>query len=322
MAFGKKKTVLMKAVSEMKDADYSQTPELGGMYKRLSSGRKQFTDVLDKNIKAVMLISSLDLTMQHHTEQIMEISRSVAAATESIFGAVDGSSISDGRANNQQEELTNTIISVSEEMSEVYKKIEVGQDELTAIKELSKQTIQISQEMQRDMNELFEVINQIPSDYRHFPADIFRHFTKHQALSRIVQHRAPIAPHLLQYPVGKPPKTEHINIHNPLLWMSLHQIHLCLHRKLVRHNHEKIRLWLFHGTPYHFIMQLCTLPRPRSPEVKSKSHTITMPFFYLFPNLLKKRNHFFHRCEHQIRLDLCSGQILHGCFPAKHQHTF
>ena len=161
MAFGKKKTVLMKAVSEMKDADYSQTPELGGMYKRLSSGRKQFTDVLDKNIKAVMLISSLDLTMQHHTEQIMEISRSVAAATESIFGAVDGSSISDGRANNQQEELTNTIISVSEEMSEVYKKIEVGQDELTAIKELSKQTIQISQEMQRDMNELFEVINQM-----------------------------------------------------------------------------------------------------------------------------------------------------------------
>ena len=117
MAFGKKKTVLMKAVSEMKDADYSQTPELGGMYKRLSSGRKQFTDVLDKNIKAVMLISSLDLTMQHHTEQIMEISRSVAAATESIFGAVDGSSISDGRANNQQEELTNTIISVSEERS-------------------------------------------------------------------------------------------------------------------------------------------------------------------------------------------------------------
>ncbi len=108
-----------------------------------------------------MLISSLDLTMQHHTEQIMEISRSVAAATESIFGAVDGSSISDGRANNQQEELTNTIISVSEEMSEVYKKIEVGQDELTAIKELSKQTIQISQEMQRDMNELFEVINQM-----------------------------------------------------------------------------------------------------------------------------------------------------------------
>ena len=85
----------------------------------------------------------------------------MAAATESIFGAVDGSSISDGRANNQQEELTNTIISVSEEMSEVYKKIEVGQDELTAIKELSKQTIQISQEMQRDMNELFEVINQM-----------------------------------------------------------------------------------------------------------------------------------------------------------------
>lgn len=157
MAVGKKKAVLMKAVSELKAEDYSKMPELGEIYKRLSGGRKQFAEVLDKNIKAVMQISSLDLTMQHHTEQIMEIARSVAAATESIFGAIDSQAVSGGRTNSQ-EELTNTIIHVSEEMNEVNKKIEVGQEELTSIRELSGQTIEISKKMQRDMNALFDVI--------------------------------------------------------------------------------------------------------------------------------------------------------------------
>lgn len=160
MAGGKRKAVLMKAVSELKEADYSKVPELDSIYKRLSTGRKQFAEVLDKNIKAVMLISSLDLTMQHHTEQIMEIARNVAAATESIFGAIENPAVSNGRTNSQ-EELTNTIIHVSEEMSEVHKKIETGQEELTSIKELSRQTIEISREMQKDMDELFEVINRM-----------------------------------------------------------------------------------------------------------------------------------------------------------------
>lgn len=157
MAVGKKKAVLMKAVSELKAEDYSKAPELGDIYNRLVNGRKQFAEVLDKNIKAVMQISSLDLTMQHHTDQIMEIARNVAAATESIFGAIENSAVSEGRTNSQ-EELTNTIIHVSEEMNEVNKKIEVGQNKLTSIKELSGQTIEISREMQKDMNELFDVI--------------------------------------------------------------------------------------------------------------------------------------------------------------------
>lgn len=157
MAVGKKKAVLMKAVSELKAEDYSKMPELEEIYKRLANGRKQFAEVLDKNIKAVMQISSLDLTMQHHTDQIMEIARSVAAATESIFGALENSAVSDARVNSQ-EELTNTIIHVSEEMNEVNKKIEVGQEELTSIKELSGQTIEISRKMQKDMNALFDVI--------------------------------------------------------------------------------------------------------------------------------------------------------------------
>lgn len=156
MAIRKTKATLMKAVSELKETDYSKEPELGKIYRRLLSGRQQFAEVFEKNIKAVMQISSLDLTMQHQTEKIMDISQRVTRATETIFGASGSSS-----SNNQHEELTNTIISVSEKTDEVYRRIETGQEELTMIKELSDQTIQVSLQMQKDMDELINIINSI-----------------------------------------------------------------------------------------------------------------------------------------------------------------
>ncbi len=158
MRIENKKTALIKAVSELKKADYSGEPELNAIYRRLTNGRKQFATIFEKNIKAVMEISSLDLKMQHQTEEIMNISRNVAKATETIFGISSEYTMS-GRANNQHEELTSTIVQVSSETEEVYRKIEAEQQELTTIKELSDQTIDVSTEMKQDMNELLKVIN-------------------------------------------------------------------------------------------------------------------------------------------------------------------
>ena len=116
MAMKNRKTALMKAVSTLENADYSREPELNSIYQRLSRGRKQFAELFEKNIKAVMQISSLDLTMQHQTDKIIEIASKVTKATETIFGAAAG------HANNQHEELTNTIIKVSEETDEVHQR--------------------------------------------------------------------------------------------------------------------------------------------------------------------------------------------------------
>ena len=159
MKIGNKKSELIQAVSELKKADYSKEPELNAIYRRLANGRKQFADIFEKNIKAVMEISSLDLKMQHQTEEIMNISQDVAKATETIFGTSEYTAI--GTANNQHEELTNTIVQVSSKTEEVYQRIETGQNELTTIKELSTQTIHISTEMQQDMDELLRVINRM-----------------------------------------------------------------------------------------------------------------------------------------------------------------
>lgn len=157
MVIGKKKSYLMKAVSESRKEDDTRVPELEGMYRRLANGRRQFAEVLDKNMKAVMQISSLDLTMQHYINQIIEMSHNVSTATETIFREIESSDKE--RRRNSQEELTNTIIHASEEMNEVHKKIEVGQEELTTVKKLSGQMMEISEEMQRDMEALFEIID-------------------------------------------------------------------------------------------------------------------------------------------------------------------
>lgn len=155
-----KKAALIKSFSELKEADYTKAPELNDMYQRLKNGRNQLAEVFDKNIKAVMQISSLDLTMQYQTEKIIDISRKIERASERIFG-VSGNSAFMGDANNQHTELTNTIIDVASATDDVYRKIEEGQDELTTIKELSSQSIQISQKLQKDMDGLFKIIDNI-----------------------------------------------------------------------------------------------------------------------------------------------------------------
>ena len=152
----RKKSDLVKSFSELKEADYSKEPELKEMYQRLQNGRGQLAKVFDENIKAVMQISSLDLTMQYQTRKVMDISRKIKMASERIFGTD-----TIGAAENQHTELTNTIIDVASETDDVYRKIEEGQNELTAIKELSEQTIEISRKLQHDMDGLFQIIDNI-----------------------------------------------------------------------------------------------------------------------------------------------------------------
>lgn len=159
MAFIKKQPDLIDSLSELKEADYSKNPKIGDIYKRLIKGRKQFENVMDKDISAVMQISSLDLTLEQYTDDLMDISNEVADSTEVISKAAEESSLVASQVNSQHEDLTRTIIQAAEDTGEVHKKIESGQDELSAIKDLSTNTINNSKEMQKDMDALLEIIN-------------------------------------------------------------------------------------------------------------------------------------------------------------------
>lgn len=155
----KKKTNLIKAISQLQEANYATNPELEDIYQRLVSNREQFHGVMSKNMHAVMEISSLDLSLKHHTDHMIDVSHHVADATHIISDAAEECSSVAAMVNSQHEELTHTIIEASDETEEVYRKIEAGQQELTGIKVLSEQTIETSKVMQKDMDELLGVIN-------------------------------------------------------------------------------------------------------------------------------------------------------------------
>ena len=159
MILGKKKTDLVHSVAQLQDADYTKQPALGDIYKRISNGRIQFEEAFANDIHAVMEISSLELSLKHHTDHMSALSHNVADATSIISDAASESATIAGQVNEQHEELTNTIIEASEQTDNVHKAIESSQVELTTVKELSDQTIEVSKEMQTDMNELLDVIN-------------------------------------------------------------------------------------------------------------------------------------------------------------------
>ena len=164
MAFGrgKKDADYIRFVAEMKAEDYAKAdPKILEMYERLQSGRTQFEKVLEKNLQAVMQISALDISVEHCAKEITRITDQVANASENIHQVTSATTKVTEEVANAHEGLTYTIIEASTEAETVYTKIKSGQQELTSIKDLSTKTIEDSQAMKADMNELLTVINRM-----------------------------------------------------------------------------------------------------------------------------------------------------------------
>ena len=157
-----KQKSLLLSLSELAEADYGKrSPELELVYRRLMTGRNQFEEVMANILDSVMQISSLDLSLTHYSEILQNVSDSVSDATELIHRASSEADSISKMVSVQHEELTKTIIEVSEKSNAVYQSIDESQEELTATKGLSENTIGVSKEMQQDMNQLSEVIGQM-----------------------------------------------------------------------------------------------------------------------------------------------------------------
>ena len=81
MALGKTRAKLAESVASLKENDYSREPVLGDIYMRLVKNRKQFAGVFEKDINAVMQVSSLDLALENYTKELTDLSRRVAEAS-------------------------------------------------------------------------------------------------------------------------------------------------------------------------------------------------------------------------------------------------
>lgn len=150
---------ILKALSNMEEAKYSVIPELEDIYNRLVKGREAFVGTYELNVDAVAHISELDLEIKFYIEKLLKIAESIFKTTNSIYNAAIDSTEVSGVVAERHEELTHTIIKVSEESSHVYKKIDTSQQNLTEIRKLSDSTISNSEQMHKDMKQLSDIIN-------------------------------------------------------------------------------------------------------------------------------------------------------------------
>ena len=148
MAFGKKTDRAgLQAVLELKNVDYSKDPEIQQLYTRLVNGRSQFGQILAKNASASLQIAEVVDALKDYNSKMESVSQEIAQASEDATKSASESS------------LTNTILSASEESAAIYKNIEEGQQELTAIRDLSDKTISESSTMKQNMEKLFDIIS-------------------------------------------------------------------------------------------------------------------------------------------------------------------
>ena len=160
MAFGKKTDRAgLQAVLELKNVDYSKDPEIQQLYIRLVNGRSQFGQILAKNASASLQIAEVVDALKDYNSKMESVSQQIAQASEDATKSASESSRVAGEVSNQHEELTNTILSASEESAAIYKNIEEGQQELTAIRDLSDKTISESSTMKQNMEKLFDIIS-------------------------------------------------------------------------------------------------------------------------------------------------------------------
>lgn len=159
MKYKRGNSEIINALSNLEDTDYSAVPELASVYERIKEGRDSFADIYELNVAAVSEISALDLEIQFYTEQLLNITQSVSDATNDIYRAASESTEVAGVIAARHEDLTSTIITVSEESSNVYHKIDTSQQSLTEIRQLSENTITVSKKMQDDMNQLSDIIH-------------------------------------------------------------------------------------------------------------------------------------------------------------------
>ena len=158
----KNTNVAITDLSNFKDANYGAiNQELDNIHTRLQAGRDAFATVYDLNVNAVARISALDLEIKFCVEQLLKVAESVEESSIGIFQAASDAAEVSGVVAGRHEDLTNTIIEVSEASTNVLEKIDAGQKELTDIRQLSSDTIVASETMSSDMENLADVIGEM-----------------------------------------------------------------------------------------------------------------------------------------------------------------
>lgn len=149
----------LNAVSHLVKMEYlPQNQELNEIHQRLMKGRSAFEQAATKTMDAVIRMSAMDLTLETNAAAIEQINASMGTAIDSIGGSAASTARIASEVSKAHENLTTTIIEVSDESGRIMEDIRSCENELTSVTELSGAAIATAQEMKADIGGLIETI--------------------------------------------------------------------------------------------------------------------------------------------------------------------
>ncbi len=146
----------LNAVSRLVEMEYvPQNQELNDIHRRLMKGRRDFELAATKTMDAVIRMSAMDLTLESSAAKIEQINDSMGAAVDGISKSAGSTAGIASDVSKAHENLTATIIEVSDESSRIMEDIRSCEGELTSISGMSSTT---AQGMKTDIGGLIDTV--------------------------------------------------------------------------------------------------------------------------------------------------------------------
>lgn len=147
------------AISRLVEMEYEpQNQGLNDIHRRLMKGRSEFEQAATKTMDAVIRMSAMDLTLETNAAAIEKANASMAAAVDGISESADSTAKIATEVSRAHENLTTTIIEVSDESGKIMEDIRSCESELTSITGLSSSAISTAQGMKTDIDMLIETV--------------------------------------------------------------------------------------------------------------------------------------------------------------------
>lgn len=147
------------SVSRLVEMEYvPQNQELNEIHRRLIKGRGAFEQAATKTMDAVIRMSAMDLTLAANASTIEEINTSMGAAVDGISASAGSTAKIASEVSKAHENLTTTIIEVSDQSGRIMEDIRSCESELTSISGLSSSAISTAQGMKADIGGLIQTV--------------------------------------------------------------------------------------------------------------------------------------------------------------------
>ena len=147
---------ILQSLGRMEPVDGNREAE--EIQKRLNEGRDKFNQLVGGICKSVMQISALDLAMGDSTDKMGHISNTVKSISETVVRASQMTEENMNEVVNAHEGFAESIAQVSSAAGSIMDDMEESSREISSIVEESQFTIDKSDQMKDDMQELLEII--------------------------------------------------------------------------------------------------------------------------------------------------------------------